>query len=146
MLLNQGFLLIELKSSLRKLDGHYHRLVNGNGISVSQMTTYICICFICRTHFPSFRRSWLIAGFVVIIIRQLSLVEQELLTLLEHMSSHPVFNEARVIQSLVVCAMFLWIVVCRFVRFLFANVSLVYGFWLPLWYLQTLPLWHVLTY
>ena len=38
-LLNQGFLLIKLKSSLRKFYGRHHDLVDRYGISVSQMTT-----------------------------------------------------------------------------------------------------------
>jgi hypothetical protein len=38
-LLNQGFLLVKLKSSLRKLYGCHHDLVDRYGISVSQMTT-----------------------------------------------------------------------------------------------------------
>jgi hypothetical protein len=38
-LLNQWFLLVKLKSSLRKLYGRHHDLVDRYGISVSQMTT-----------------------------------------------------------------------------------------------------------
>jgi len=38
-LLNQGFLLVKIKSSLRKLYGRHHDLVNCYGIAVSQMTT-----------------------------------------------------------------------------------------------------------
>ena len=38
-LLNQGFLLIKLKSLLQKLYGRHHDLVDRYGISVSQMTT-----------------------------------------------------------------------------------------------------------
>ena len=38
-LLNQGFLLVELKSSLRKFYGRHHDLVDRYGISVAQMTT-----------------------------------------------------------------------------------------------------------
>jgi len=38
-LLNQGFMLVKLKSSLRKLYGRHHDLVDRYGISVSQMTT-----------------------------------------------------------------------------------------------------------
>ena len=38
-LLNTGFLVVQLKSSLRKLYGHHHDLVDRNGISVSLMTT-----------------------------------------------------------------------------------------------------------
>ena len=38
-LLNQGFLLVKLKSSFRKCYGRHHVLVDRYGISVSQMTT-----------------------------------------------------------------------------------------------------------
>jgi hypothetical protein len=38
-LLNQGFLLVKLKSPLRKFYGRRHDLVDRYGISVSQMTT-----------------------------------------------------------------------------------------------------------
>ena len=38
-LLNQGFLLVKMKSSLRKFYGRHHDLVDHYGISVSQMTT-----------------------------------------------------------------------------------------------------------
>jgi hypothetical protein len=38
-LLNQGFLLVKLKSSLRKCYGRHHDLVDRYRISVSQMTT-----------------------------------------------------------------------------------------------------------
>jgi hypothetical protein len=38
-LLNQGFLLVKLKSSLRRIYGPHHDLVDRYGISVSQMTT-----------------------------------------------------------------------------------------------------------
>jgi hypothetical protein len=38
-LLNPGFLLAKLKSSLRKFYGHYHELVDFYEISVSQITT-----------------------------------------------------------------------------------------------------------
>jgi hypothetical protein len=39
MVLNQGFLLVKLKSSLRKFYGHHHDFVDRYVISVSQMTT-----------------------------------------------------------------------------------------------------------
>jgi hypothetical protein len=38
-LLNQGFLLVKLKSSLRKFYDRHHDLVDRYGISVSQITT-----------------------------------------------------------------------------------------------------------
>ena len=40
-LLNQGFLLVMLKSSFRKFYGRHHDLVDNYGISVSQMTTHM---------------------------------------------------------------------------------------------------------
>ena len=69
------------------------------------------------------------------------LVEQELLTLPQHLSSPPIFSGVRVTRflSLYVC---LSIVVCPFVFFSLGHCvvcsSSIYGFWLPLWYLQTL--------
>jgi hypothetical protein len=48
----------------------------------------------------SFPRSWLITGFVTRLTRQVSIVEQELLTLPEHMSSTPVLNVVHGIRSL----------------------------------------------
>jgi len=41
-LLNQGFLLVKLKSSPRKFCGLNHDLVDRYGISVSQMIRDIC--------------------------------------------------------------------------------------------------------
>jgi len=38
-ILNQGFLMVKLKSSHRKFYGRHHDLVDRYGISVSQMTT-----------------------------------------------------------------------------------------------------------
>jgi len=68
-------------------------------------------------------------------------VEQELLTLPEHLSSPPVFSGVCVIQSLVLCVCFVdrWLFFCTF-SFGHCVVcsSSIYGFWLPLWYLQTL--------
>jgi len=48
-LLNQGFLVVKLKSSLRKFYGCHHDLVNSHGLSVSQMNK----CSICRNHNPA---------------------------------------------------------------------------------------------
>jgi len=54
----------------------------------------------------SFSNSWLIIGFVTRLTRQVPLVEQELLTLPEHLSSPPVFSGVRVTRSLVLCVCF----------------------------------------
>ena len=86
-LLNQGFLLAKLNSSLRKIYGRHHDLVDRYGISVSQMTMDM---FHLSYHSWSFSHSWLITGFVTRLTRWVSLVECELLTLPDHLSSSPV--------------------------------------------------------
>ena len=86
-------------------------------------------------------RSWLITEFVTRLTRRVSLVEQERLTLPKHLSSPPVFSRVRVTRSLVLCVCF----VDRCLSFCpFSSChcvvcsSSMYGFWLPIWYLQTL--------
>ena len=73
----------------------------------------------------------------------MSLVEQELLTLPQHLSSPPVFGGVRVTRSLVLYVCFVDHCV-SFCTFSFGHCdvcsSSIYGFWLPLWYLQTLLL------
>ena len=68
------------------------------------------------------------------------LVEQELLTLPEHRSSPPVFSVTRSL-ILYVCFVDRCLFFCTF-SFGHCAVcsSSIYGFWLPLWYLQTLLL------
>jgi hypothetical protein len=51
--------------------------------------------------------SWLIIGFVTILTRRVSLVEQELLILPEHLSSPLVFSGVCVTRSLVLCVCFI---------------------------------------
>jgi hypothetical protein len=92
-------------------------------------------------------RSWLITGFVTRLTRRVSLVEQELLSLPEHLSSQPVFSRDHVTRSLVlyVCfvnqclSFFFWSLCCIFFFDIWILitplVSLIYRFWLPLWYL-----------
>jgi hypothetical protein len=73
-------------------------------------------------------------------------VEQESLTLLEHRSSPPIFSGFRVTRSLVLCVCFVDRCL-SFCTFYFGHCvvcsSSIYGFWLPLWYLQTLPNWYL---
>ena len=75
------------------------------------------------------------------LARQMPLVEQELLTLPEHLNLPPVFSGVHVTQSLVLCV---WFVdrCFSFCPFSFGRYvvcsSLLFRFWLPLWYLQTL--------
>jgi hypothetical protein len=82
----------------------------------------------------------LITGFVTRLTRRVLLVEQELLTLPEDLSSPLVFSVVRVTQYLVLFVCF----VDRCLSFRPFSIghcvvcSSIYGFWLPLWYLQTL--------
>ena len=75
------------------------------------------------------------------LTRRVSLVEQQLLTLPDNLSSHPVFSEVRVTRSLVLCVCFVDRCL-SFCTFYFDHCvvcsSSIYGFWLSLWYLQTL--------
>jgi hypothetical protein len=68
-------------------------------------------------------------------------VEQELPTLPEHLSSPPVFSGVHVTRSLVLYLCFvdrcLSFCTLSFGHCVFFSSS-IYGFWLPLWYLQTL--------
>jgi hypothetical protein len=70
-----------------------------------------------------------------------SLMEQELLTLPEHLSSPQVFSGVRVTRSLVLYVCFVDRCL-SFCTFSFGHCvvcsSSIYGLWLPLWYLQTL--------
>ena len=156
MILNQGFLLVKLKSSLRKFYGRHHDLVDRYGISVSQMNVPLVL-----DTSRSFPHSWFITGFVTILIRRVSLVEQELLILREHLSSPSVLSEVRVTQSLVLCVSFVdrclffctfsfghcfvsssWYSDYLFGIFwpLFCLFFLIFGFGLPLWYLLAIVL------
>jgi len=84
---------------------------------------------------------YVLIRFVTRLTRWVPLVEQELLTLPEHPSSPPVFSVVRVARSLAWCVCFVdcCLSVCAF-SFGHCVVcsSSIYGFWLPLWYLQTL--------
>ena len=112
---------------------------------------YLChkwprICSTC--HVPlvvntsrSFPHSLLITGFVTKLTRRVPLVEKELLTLLEHLSSSPFFSGVHVTRSLVLYVCF----VDRslsFCTFSFGHCVVysysIYRFWLLLWYPQTL--------
>ena len=77
------------------------------------MSKWIKINLNCLTGFttlvstsPSFPHSWFITGCVTRLTRRVSLVEQELHTLPEHLSSPLVFSGVLVTRSLVLCACF----------------------------------------
>ena len=98
-LLYQGILLVKLKSLPRRFT-----VATMTWLTVT--TEYLChkwpwIYSVNRNHYP---HSWLITGFVTRLTRRVPLVEQELLTLPEHLSSSPVLV-VRVAQSLVFCVM-----------------------------------------
>jgi hypothetical protein len=97
----------------------------------------------------SFPHSRLITGFVTRLTRRVPLVEQELLTLPEHLSSPPVFTGVCVTRSLVlyVCFVDRCLSFCTF-SFDHCVVcsSLIYRFWLPLWYLLVIVLSVLLWY
>jgi hypothetical protein len=85
--------------------------------------------------------SWLITGFVTRLTRRVPLVEHELLALPEHTSSSLGFSGVRVPRSLVLYVYFVdrCLFFCTFsFNHCVVCPSSIYGFWLPLWYIQTL--------
>ena len=88
----------------------------------------------------SFPRSWLITGCLTRITWWVSVVEQELLTLVEDLSSSPIFSGVRVTRSLVLCVCFVdrCLSFCTLSFVHCVVCSSIYGCWLLLWYLQTL--------
>jgi hypothetical protein len=141
-LLNQGFLLVKLMSSLR--------IFSAATITWLTVMEYLChkwprICSTCRNPSRFFPHSWLITGLVTRLTRRVPLVEQELLTLPEHRSSPSGINGVSVNRSLVCCACFVdrclsfdTISFCHCV----VCSSLIYGFGLPDLYLHTLLKMH----
>jgi hypothetical protein len=53
-----------------------------------------------------FPHSWLITGFITRLTRHVPLVEQELLSIPEHLNSPPVFSGVCITRSLVLCVCF----------------------------------------
>ena len=97
------------------------------------------VCLFVITRFP-------IHDFVTRLTWRVPLVEQDLLTLSEHLRLPPVFSGVRVARSFVLCVCF----VDRCLSFCtvsFGNCvvcsSLIYGIWLALWYLQALLVFNV---
>ena len=102
-LLNQGLLFVKFKSLLR--------CFTVATVTWLIATEYLChkcswICSVCRNFNPvrsSFTTS---RRFLARAYKQVPLVEQELLTLSEHMSSSQVFSGVHVAQSLALCEVF----------------------------------------
>jgi hypothetical protein len=90
----------------------------------------------------SFPHSWFVIGFVTKLTRLVPLVERELPVLPQHLSS-PRFLVELALLDLYLYVYVLWIVICPF-SFGHCVVcsSSIYGFWLPLWYLQTLLIFY----
>jgi hypothetical protein len=112
---------------------------------------YMChrwprICSTCRKHFPILSSFMTYHRVVTRLTRPVSLMDQELLTLPEHMSSPPVFSGVRVTRSLVLCVGFVdrcfFFCIFSFGHCVVCSSS-IYGLWLPLWYLQTLLLQNI---
>jgi hypothetical protein len=94
--------------------------------------------------FRSFLHSCLINVFVIKVTRRMPLVEQELLTIPQHLSSPPISSVVRVTRSLVLCVMFcrsLFVLLCLFFWPLcclsFFDLRILISDY-PLWYLQSL--------
>jgi hypothetical protein len=103
-LLKQGFLLVKIKSLIRKC----YRSSPWLGwplwnICVTNDHGYVPLVVNTSRSFP---HAWLIIGFVTRLTRGVPLVEQKLLTLAEHMSSLPGFSGVRGTRSLVFYACF----------------------------------------
>ena len=79
-LLNQGFLVVKLKSSIRNF---YGATMTCN-ICFKNYHGYVLFVVVMIWFFP---HSWLSIGFIRTVIRRVPLVEQELFTLLEHLCS-----------------------------------------------------------
>jgi hypothetical protein len=99
-LLNQGFPVDKLKSSLRKFFGRQDNLVNHCDTSVTNDHRYVLLVVITIRSCP---RSWLFTGFITKATRRVPLMEQELLTLSEHMSSSPVFSGVYFYLNVFIC-------------------------------------------
>ena len=99
-LLNQGFLVLRLRSSVRQLYGPHHDLVNRYGVSVTNDNGYVPFVVITIRFFL---QSWRSIRFVRIVMPH---VEQELPTLPEHLMLSPDLSGVRVARSSVFCVMF----------------------------------------
>jgi hypothetical protein len=129
-LLNQGFLLVRLKSPWLGWPLWNMCVTHDHG--------YVPLVVNTSRAFPNSR---IITEFVTRLTRRMPLVHQELPSLPELLSSHPVLSGVRVTRSLVlyVCFVDRCLSLCTFcVDNCGVCPSSIYGFWLPLWYLQIL--------
>ena len=126
-----------MKSSLRKCNGRHNDVVNCYGIFMWQWPP---ICSICHKHFPvisSFMTYYRVCNY----INTLGATSGAGSTYPSGAPEFtPVFSGTRVARPLVLYVCFLdrWFSFCTF-SFRHCGVcSLIYGWWLPFWYLQTL--------
>ena len=131
--MNQGFLVVELKSSLRKYNSSHHDLDNRYEISVWQMTTDIVSGY----HNP------VLSSFMTyhMIVdkgntKQLHVGQQRPL-LPEHLCPPLLLSGVRVVQSSVFCVVFYWPLSVFLSTFFLIFSPLNYSFWFPLWHRQT---------
>jgi hypothetical protein len=137
-LLNEGFLLVNWShhfESFTVATTTWWPLWN---ICVTNDHGYVLLVVNTSRSFP---RWWRITGFATRLTRWVSLVEHEMPTFPEHLSSPSLFSEVRVTRSLVlgVCFVDRCLSFCTFSfgHCVFCSSS-IYGFWFPLCYLQTL--------
>ena len=136
-LLSRRFLVVKFKSSLQQFyHGHHHDLVNRYITHVSQMTTEL---FRCCNH-NSVLCSFMTYNWVYNKSCTGCGATDGVWSALPFRSTwfHFRFSRVRVAWPLVFC-----VVLCRllFVLLSFGHCvvcPLIYGFWLPVWYLQTL--------
>jgi len=95
---------VTLKSSLRKSYDRHHDLVDRYGISVTNDHGYVPLVVNTSRSIPHSR---LHTRFVTTLTRRVPLVEQELLTLPQHLDSTSVFSGVRVTGSLFLCVCFI---------------------------------------
>jgi hypothetical protein len=135
-LLNQGF-------SWLSWSHHFERFTVATmtcyGISVCVTNTHGYVPLVVNTS-RFLPHSWFITGFETRLTRQVPLVEKELPTLPQHLSSPPVFSGVPVTRSLVLCVCFVdrCLSFCPFSFDHCVVCPSIDWFWLPLWYLQNL--------
>jgi hypothetical protein len=124
--------VLKLNSSLRKFYGHHHDLVNLYKICVTNNHGYVLFVVITIDSFPIYD-SWstttdATSPFLFMtpgVLRRMSHVEHELLTLPEHLHSLPILSGGSCCSIFsLLCNFFvcLWIIVCPFVPFVLAIV------------------------
>ena len=87
---------------------------------------------------------WLISGFAARVTRQMPLMKQELLTLLEHLSSVSVLVESVLfMMSNYMSFRFKFYIVCGEVHVIYMLFIFIYVYWCPLWFLyQMIFVWE----